>query len=323
MTGHGHRAHHAAGEAGRRELSETIRVQVPERNLRQDLRAAGIVWRRELIRFRSDRLRAITGLIQPVLFLFVLGTGLSSLARRGLPSGVDFKTFIYPGVLAMSVLFTAMFSAASIVWDREFGFLREMLVAPVSRAALVIGKCLGGATVATFQGIVILILAGFAHVPYNPVLILTLIGELLLLSFTLTAFGVMMAARIKQIQAFMALTQMLVLPLFFLSGALYPLNGLPAWLAVLTRFDPLTYIVDPMRQRGIQPPEPQPAGRARARAGRYVGGLGGPGGAVAGDRRGDGPGDADGGDRGVPQDGLGPGEYAGRRVAAGRPSVSL
>ena len=235
-------------EAGRRELSETIRVQVPERNLRQDLRAAGIVWRRELIRFRSDRLRAITGLIQPVLFLFVLGTGLSSLARHGLPSGVDFKTFIYPGVLAMSVLFTAIFSAASIVWDREFGFLREMLVAPVSRAALVIGKCLGGATVATFQGIVILILAGFAHVPYNPVLLLTLIGELLLLSFTLTAFGVMMAARIKQIQAFMALTQMLVMPLFFLSGALYPLTGLPAWLAVLTRFDPLTYIVNPMRR---------------------------------------------------------------------------
>jgi ABC-2 type transport system permease protein len=230
-----------------RELSETIRVRVPERSIRQDVRAAVIVWRRELIRFRSDRLRAITGLIQPVLFLFVLGTGLSSLASRGLPPGVDFKTFIYPGVLAMSVLFTAIFSAASIVWDREFGFLREMLVAPVSRAALVIGKCLGGATVATFQGIVFLILAGFAHVPYNPVLMLTLIGELLLLSFTLTAFGVMMAARIKQIQAFMALTQMLVMPLFFLSGALYPLSGLPAWLSVLTRFDPLTYIVDPMR----------------------------------------------------------------------------
>jgi ABC-2 type transport system permease protein len=118
----------------------------------------------------------------------------------------------------------------------------------VSRAALVIGKCLGGATVATFQGIVILILAWLADVPYSPLLILTLIGELLLLSFTLTAFGVMMAARITQIQAFMALTQMLVMPLFFLSGALYPLNGLPAWLSVLTRFDPLTYIVDPMRR---------------------------------------------------------------------------
>jgi ABC-2 type transport system permease protein len=230
------------------QVTEAIRVSVPDSGLRQDLRAIGIVWRRELIRFRSDRLRAITALVQPVLFLFVLGTGLSSLASHGLPSGIDFKTFIYPGVLSMSVLFTAIFSAASIVWDREFGFLREMLVAPVSRSAIVIGKCLGGATVATFQGIVILALAGFAHVPYDPVLFLILIGELLLLSFTLTAFGVMMAARIKQIQAFMALTQMLVMPLFFLSGALYPLNGLPAWLTVLTRLDPLTYIVDPMRQ---------------------------------------------------------------------------
>jgi daunorubicin resistance ABC transporter membrane protein len=229
------------------DITEAIRVSVPEKGLRQDLRAVSIVWRRELIRFRSDRLRAITSLVQPVLFLFVLGTGLSSLARRGMPPGVDYKTFIYPGILAMSVLFTAMFSASSIVWDREFGFLREMLVAPVSRAAIVIGKCLGGATVATLQGIVILILAGLANVPYDPVLFLTVIGELLLLSFTLTAFGVMMAARIKQIQAFMALTQMLVMPLFFLSGALYPLNGLPAWLSVVTRFDPLTYIVDPMR----------------------------------------------------------------------------
>ena len=228
-------------------LAQQIRVAVPERSLRSDLRAVSIVWRREMIRFRRDRLRAITSLVQPLLFLFVLGTGLSSLAGRSLPSGVDFKTFIYPGVLAMSVLFTAIFSAASIVWDREFGFLREMLVAPVSRAAIVIGKCLGGATIATFQGIVILALAGVAHVPYNPVLFLTLIGELLLLSFTITAFGVMMAARITQFQAFMALTQMLVLPLFFLSGALYPLNGLPGWLSVLTRIDPLTYVVGPMR----------------------------------------------------------------------------
>jgi ABC-2 type transport system permease protein len=228
-------------------ITEAIRVSVPPRGPRQDLRAVSIVWRRELIRFRSDRLRAITSLVQPVLFLFVFATGLSSLASRGMPPGVDFRTFIYPGVLAMSVLFTAIFSAASVVWDREFGFLHEMMVAPVSRAAIVIGKCLGGATVATFQGIVILALAGLAHVPYDPVLFLTLIGELLLLSFTLTAFGVMMAARIKQLQAFMALTQMLVMPLFFLSGALYPLNGLPAWLSVLTRIDPLTYIVDPMR----------------------------------------------------------------------------
>jgi ABC-2 type transport system permease protein len=228
-------------------VTAAIRVSVPERGLRQDLRAIRIVWYRELIRFKSDRLRFVTSLVQPVLFLFVLGTGLGQLAGHGLPPGISFKTFVYPGVLAMSVLFTAIFSAASIVWDREFGFLREMLVAPVSRSAIVIGKCLGGATVATFQGIIILALAGAARVPYDPILFLTVIGELLLLSFTLTAFGVMMAARIKQMQAFMALTQMLVMPLFFLSGALYPLNGLPAWLAVLTRFDPLTYIVSPMR----------------------------------------------------------------------------
>jgi ABC-2 type transport system permease protein len=229
------------------QLTEAIRVSVPEAGLRQDLRAISIVWRRELIRFRNDRLRMVTSLVQPILFLFVLGTGLGSLAGHGLPPGIDFKTFIYPGVLAMSVLFTAIFAAASIVWDREFGFLREMLVAPVSRSALVIGKCLGGATVATFQGLVILALAGVAHVPYDLGLFLTVIGELLLLSFTLTAFGVMMAGRIKQMQAFMALTQMLVMPLFFLSGALYPLNGLPTWLTVLTRLDPLTYIVSPMR----------------------------------------------------------------------------
>ena len=235
--------------AGAGAVVERIRVSVPDRGLKHDLRAISIVWRRELIRFRTDRLRAITSLVQPFLFLFILGTGLSRLAGSNLPhaANFDFKTFIFPGVLAMSVLFTAIFSAASIVWDREFGFLREILVAPVSRGAIVIGKCLGGATIATFQGVIFLCLAWFAHVPYDPLLILGLIGMLLLLSFTLTAFGVMMAARIRQFQAFMALTQMLVMPLFFLSGALYPLNGLPAWLTVLTRLDPLTYVVGPMR----------------------------------------------------------------------------
>jgi ABC-2 type transport system permease protein len=228
-------------------LAGQIRVAVPEHSLRSDLRAVSIVWQRELIRFRRDRLRAVTSLIQPLLFLLVLGTGLSSLAKGSMPPGVSFKAFIYPGVLAMSVMFTAIFSAASIVWDREFGFLREMLVAPVSRSAIVIGKIFGGATIATFQGIIMLALAGLADVPYNPVLLLTLAAELFLLAFTLTSFGVMMAARITQFQAFMALTQMLVLPLFFLSGALYPLTGLPAWLSFLTRIDPLTYVVGPMR----------------------------------------------------------------------------
>jgi ABC-2 type transport system permease protein len=212
-----------------------------------DVRAVRVVWQREMIRFFNDRLRIVTSLIQPVLFLFVLGTGLSTITA-GAVHNVNFRTFMYPGALSMAVLFTAMFSAASIVWDREFGFLREMLVAPISRWAIVVGKCLGGATTASLQGVLILALAGVVGVPYSLSLVLTVFGELLLLAFTLTAFGVMTAARITQLQAFMALNQMLLMPLFFLSGALFPLANLPAWLQVLTRVDPLTYAVDPVRR---------------------------------------------------------------------------
>ncbi|HYY82519.1 MAG TPA: ABC transporter permease [Actinomycetes bacterium] len=223
---------------------DLVTVQVPERSWRHDLRAVKIVWQRELIRFLRDRMRMVTSLLQPVLFLFVLGTGLSSLAS---PRGVNLRTFMFPGVLALAVLFTALFSAASIVWDREFGFLREMLVAPVRRGAIVLGKCLGGATVATFQGLVMLCLAGLVGVPYSLGLVLTLVVELLLLAFAITAFGVMAAARIQTIQSFMALNQLFLMPMFFLSGALFPLAGLPSWLRLLTRVDPLTYAVDPMR----------------------------------------------------------------------------
>ena len=126
-------------------------VRVPASSLRGELRAIKIVWQRELIRFSKDRLRIVTSLVQPFLFLFVLGTGLSRLASAG-THGVNLRTFVYPGVLCMAVMFIAIFSAASIVWDREFGFLREMMVAPVRRSSLVLGKCLGGATVAALPG---------------------------------------------------------------------------------------------------------------------------------------------------------------------------
>jgi ABC-2 type transport system permease protein len=215
--------------------------------LRHDIRAVRVVWQREMIRFTRDRLRIVTSLIQPVLFLFVLGTGLSTITA-GTTQNLNLRTFMYPGALSMAVLFTAMFSAGSIVWDREFGFLREMLVAPVSRWAIVLGKCFGGATTATAQGVIILAMAGVVGVPYSATLFLTVFGELLLLAFTLTAFGIMTAARITQFQAFMALNQMLLMPLFFLSGALFPLGNLPAWLQVLTRINPLTYAVDPVRR---------------------------------------------------------------------------
>jgi ABC-2 type transport system permease protein len=227
--------------------ADVIRVRVPPRSFRSELRAIKIVWRRELIRFVNDRMRIATSLVQPLLFLFVLGSGLQQLSRAG-THGVDLKTFIYPGVLCIAVMFTAMFSAASIVWDREFGFLREMMVAPVRRSSIVIGKALGGATVASFQGIILICLAGVVHVPYDPLLLLGIFAIQLLLAFSITAFGLMVAVRIKQMQSFMGVMQMIVMPMFFISGALFPVAGLPGWLNFLNRIDPLTYAVDPMRR---------------------------------------------------------------------------
>jgi ABC-2 type transport system permease protein len=220
----------------------------PPSRLAADLRAIKVVWKREMIRFVHDRMRLVTSLVQPILYLFVLGTGLSSLT--GLPSNgaVTLRTFMFPGVLALGVVFTAMFSAGSIVWDREFGFLREMLVAPVGRGAIVIGKCLGGATVSTLQGSILIAIAGLNGVPYSIDLILEMVGLLLLLSFTMTAFGVFLAARMKTMQSFFGVMQMVTMPMFFLSGALYPLSTLPGWLTVLTRINPLTYAVDPLRK---------------------------------------------------------------------------
>jgi daunorubicin resistance ABC transporter membrane protein len=223
-----------------------VPVLVPARTFRNDLRAIKIVWHRDIIRFWRDKPRIVASLIQPVLYLFVLGTGLSSMIPAG--RGVPLRTFLFPGVISMSVLFTCFFSAGSLVWDREFGFMREMLVAPVRRGAIVTGKCLGGATAGVLQGALLIAIGGLAGVPYDPVLIITLLAELLLLSFALTAFGVLVAVRIKSMQSFMAIIQMFLMPLFFLSGALFPLNRLPGWLMVLTRLDPLTYAVDPMRR---------------------------------------------------------------------------
>ena len=224
-----------------------VRVSVPQRSLASELRAIRIVWRRELIRYRSDRLRIITMLVQPLLFLFVLGSGLQTLASAS-THGVNLKTFIYPGILCISVMFTAMFSAASIVWDREFGFLREMMVAPIRRSSIVIGKCVGGATVAGIQGVIMIVLAPLVHVPYGPVWIIEVFLLQLLLAYSITAFGVMIAVRIKQMQSFMGVMQMVITPMFFISGALFPISGLPTWLAILNRLDPLTYAVAPMRE---------------------------------------------------------------------------
>jgi ABC-2 type transport system permease protein len=228
-------------------MADVVAVRVPERTWRSEARAVKTVWRRDLIRFAGNRAQVMTWLIQPLLFLFVLGSGLQSLSAAS-TGGVDLKTFMFPGVLCVAVLFTAMVSAASLVWDRELGFLREMMVAPVSRTSIVVGKCLGGATIAASQGVIVLALAGLVDVPYDPLLLLGAFWLLVLLAFAVTAFGVLVAVTIKQAQTFTWVMQLVVFPMVFLSGALYPVAGLPAWLEVLNRINPLTYAVDPMRR---------------------------------------------------------------------------
>jgi hypothetical protein len=156
-------------------VADVVAVRVPERSWRSELRAIQTIWRREMIRFFSDRMQMAMWLVQPLLFLFVLGSGLRSLSAAS-THGVDFKTFVFPGVLCMGAMFTAMFNAGSLVWDRELGFLRELMVAPVSRSSIIVGKCLGGATIAASQGVIVLALAGLVGVPYDPLLLLGAVG---------------------------------------------------------------------------------------------------------------------------------------------------
>ena len=235
-------------------------VRVPATGLRHQVRGAAVVWQREMIRFGRDRSRIISSLVQPVLFLFVLGTGLASLIASN--GDVDFRTFLFPGVLATSVLFTAAFSGISMVWDREFGFLREMLVAPVTTSAILTGKCLGGATVATLQSLIILALAGLVGVPYDPVMMVELVGLLFLMAFMICALGLFLSARIKQVQSAMPLVQLTITPLMFLSGSLFPLSNLPGWLHVATTVNPMTYAVEPIRSTVFDHLDLSPAARA-------------------------------------------------------------
>jgi ABC-2 type transport system permease protein len=228
-------------------ITDVVAVRVPESSWRSEVRAVRTVWRRDLIRFVNDPMSIATWMIQPLLFLFVLGPGLQTLSAAS-TDGVDLPTFMFPGVVCMALVFSAIFSAASLVWDRELGFLRELMVAPVRRSSILLGKCFGGATIAATQGVIVLALAGLVHVPYDPVLLLGVFGLVLLIAFTITAFGVMVAVSIKQARTFTSVVQMFVFPMTFLSGALYPVSDLPAWLGVLNRLNPLTYAVDPMRR---------------------------------------------------------------------------
>ncbi|PYR36518.1 MAG: ABC transporter [Acidobacteria bacterium] len=217
----------------------------------RNLKGAYTIWYRDVLRFLRDRARILASLGQPLLFLFVFGTGLAPAMSATTGGALDFRQFMFPGILAMTVLFTGIFSAVSIVWDREFGFLKEVMVAPVSRTAIALGKVAGGATVAMFQGMIVLLLAPIVGVKLTLPEVVVIIGLMLLLATVMTSFGILIAARQKTMEGVQMMMQFLLMPMFFLSGAFFPLRGVPLWLAWLSRVDPVTYGVDSLRQAAL------------------------------------------------------------------------
>lgn len=240
--------------------------------MRYCLKSIGILWYREVLRYGRDRVRIVSSLGPPFFFLFVFGSGLApsmgSLIPGGLAGSVSYTQFLFPGTLAMTILFTSIFTGTSIVWDREFGFLKEVLVAPVSRTAAALGKILGGSTVAMLQGTLMLIFAPLVGVPLTVGLVFQLWLLMFVIAFALTALGVAIAVNMRSMEGFQMIMNFLNVPLLFLSGAFFPLRGLPDWLAVLVRVNPFTYAVDALRQVVLQSLS-GPAGQALV-----VGGLG-------------------------------------------------
>jgi ABC-2 type transport system permease protein len=222
-----------------------------------DLAGIYTIWLREVRKFWRDKPRIIGATVQPALFLLLLGTGIGQgiprafdiepSAREFVPGVPDYLTYIYPGIIAMTLLFTSVFSAISIIWDREVGFLKEVMVAPISRSAVAVGKTLGGSTVAMLQGCLMLAFAPFLHISLSWGAVLALLPLLLYISFSLTAMGIAAAARMRSMQGFTVIMNFLTLPMFFLSGAMFPTGGLPGWMAFLVTVNPLTYGVDALR----------------------------------------------------------------------------
>ncbi len=206
-----------------------------------------IMWLRQIKRYLRSRSRIIGSLGQPILFLLALGYGLGNVFERA--GAGNYFNFLAPGVIGMSIIFTAVFTGIEVIWDRQFGFLKETLVAPVSRFNIMLGRTLGGATVATFQGIIVFVIVvlftGFR--PYSWPLVIVAILMMLLVSLLFTALGTMIGSLLQDFQGFQIIMNFIVMPLFFLSGALFPLEGLPKALAVITRVDPLSYGIDSFR----------------------------------------------------------------------------
>ena len=205
-----------------------------------------ILWLRELKRYSRSRAQVVASLGQPLLYLLVLGFGLGPVFQKA--GKGSYLQFVAPGVIGMSILFTSIFSGIGLLWDRQFGFLKETLVAPVPRLQIMVGRTLGGASVAMIQGFLILVvcvIAGFR--PWNVVQLPLGIAVMALVAIVFAALGTAIGSTLQNMQGFQLVMNFLVMPIFFLSGALFPLDGLPAALSVVTKLDPLTYGIDGLR----------------------------------------------------------------------------
>ncbi len=210
-------------------------------------RGIWVISYRELLRFSRQRSRVLGSFGMPLLLLVVFGAGFNRTIGNLTP-GVDFLQFVYPGIITMTVLMSSLFAGLSIVWDREFGFLREVLVAPLSRTGVILGKAVGGGGVALAQGIVLLLLAPVVGIALGPMVILQVIPLLVLVSLTLSGLGILVATMMRSQQGFQVVMQLMIFPLMFLSGIFFPVNNVPAWLQVVSKVNPLTYGVDAIRQ---------------------------------------------------------------------------
>ncbi|HVU10772.1 MAG TPA: ABC transporter permease [Phototrophicaceae bacterium] len=207
------------------------------------------IWLRDVKKFWRERSRLLGGIARPILWLLILGSSLRGVvSNTALTGGKDYTQYIFPGVIALTLIFAAMQSAMSIIWDREFGFLKEVLAAPVSRLSIIIGKILGGATQATLQGIITLCFAPLIGLWPSPLVIVALILAMFCVSFALTALGVVIASRMRSFEGFGTISNFVVMPMYFLSGAIYPTSTAPDWMKPLIAINPLTYSVDAMRQ---------------------------------------------------------------------------
>lgn len=204
-----------------------------------------ILWLRQFIRYLRSPARIVGSLGQPLLFLVALGFGLGPVYAAA--GGGDYFSFLVPGVIAMSVLFTSVFTGVEIIWDRQFGFLKEMLISPTSRLTVMFGRTLGGATVATIQGVVVLLLSLLFGFRFPFVMLLPAVGVMLLIALLFTALGTAIGSSLRDIQGFQLIMNFLLMPLFFLSGALFPLDSAPAALKFVASVDPLSYGVDAVR----------------------------------------------------------------------------